>query len=108
MIGFREQKESVAVAPVGDPHLRSVDAIDVAVARRSRGRNILQIGSRVGFRKTDSSAAFAGRERRKESTLLFASAEADQDIAQDQVGADDAREAQPTARKLAKMRAKVT
>ncbi len=98
-IGLGEQQERVAVARVGDPHFGSVDAVDVAVTRGGGG-DILQIGARVGFGKADAAAPIARSKAGKKFPFLVLGAEANQDIAQDQVSADHAGEAQPSARKL--------
>ena len=84
---------------VRDPHLRAIDAIDVAVARGG-GADVLQIRARVRFREADAAALFAGRHVRQETALLFFGAEAHHHVAHHGVAADHARQAQPAARNL--------
>ena len=58
-------REVLRVPAVGDPHLRAVDDVAVAVAAR-RGRDRLQIGAGVRLRQTDAAARFAAGQPRQE------------------------------------------
>ncbi len=98
-VGLRQQQEHVRPAPVGDPHLRAVDDVRVAVAPRRR-RDRLQVGARVRFREADAGARFALREPRQETLLLIRGAVLRQHVAEHEVRAEDAREAHPPARQL--------
>ena len=69
-IGLGEQQKRVAVPRVGDPHLRAIDAIHVAIAR-GRGADVLQIRAGVGFGEADAAALFAGRHAGQEAPLLL-------------------------------------
>src|SRR5579875_814787 len=98
-VGFGQQQEGIAVAGVGDPHFRAVDAVRRAVAGR-RGRNVLQIGAGVGLGKANSAAPLAAGQAGEKAALLIFGAETDQNIAEHAVGAEDAGQSQPAAGKL--------
>ena len=57
-IGFGEEQERIAVPGIGDPHLRAVYPVGVAVANGGCA-DVLQVGTRIRFGQADPPAFLA-------------------------------------------------
>ena len=87
------------MAAVGDPHLRAVDDVRVAVPARG-GADRLQVGAGVRFRQADAGTRFAFREARQEPLLLVFGAVLRQHVAQHEMRPENPGQAHPSARQL--------
>ena len=84
---------------VRDPHLRAVDDVLVAVARRP-ARDVARVAAGVGLRQREAAAELAGREARQPALLLRFGAVVHDQVRGDRVRVDDARQRHPAVREL--------
>ena len=81
---FDQQQQAVALSAVGDPRLRTVDDVMIAIALRL-GANGLQVGSCVGLCQTNAAAKLSSGHARQVFVFLFVSSKAFYGCGHDQV-----------------------
>ena len=69
-IGQREERERIALAAIGDEHLRAGDEVAVAVPPRHRAQG-LDVGARVRLGEAEAAARLAAGEARQEPRALL-------------------------------------
>ena len=98
-IGEGEQRERVALAAVGDEHLRAGDQVAVAVAA-GHGADGLYVGARVGLGEAEPAPGEAGGEARQEPRALLVGAVVQHDERGHRVAVDDAGQGHPAPAEL--------
>src|SRR3954447_1886736 len=98
-VRLRDQEPDAATQAVRDPHLLAVDEPVVAVLLGAR-RDRLHIGAEARLREREGGAELAGRHLRQEVLLLLVAAELHEQVRADEMGVDDAGDADPAAREL--------
>src|SRR5438309_1772943 len=98
-IGDGEQREGVALAPVGHEHLRAGDEVLVAATHRPRPDR-LHVGARVGLGEAERAARLAGGEARQEVAPLLLGAVLEHDQRGHRVAVDHAGQRHPAAADL--------
>ena len=93
-VGLDQQQRHVAVQAVGDPGLRAVDDVVVAV-ELGDGADRLQVGAGVRLGEAEAAAHLAGRHPRQVLALLLFGAVALDRRSGDQVRVEDARRRHP-------------
>jgi len=93
-VGLHQHREAVAVAGVGDPHLRAVQHVD-AVATGGRRADGLEIGAAVGLGEGQTAAQLGGNEAGQEVGALLVGAVPAHELGDHQVRVDHPGERHP-------------
>src|SRR5262249_23315939 len=73
-IRLDQQRDARALGAIGDPHLRTVDDVMIALPARMH-TDALQVGARIGFGESESAADLARGQLRQPAALLRRCAE---------------------------------